>query len=329
MHLGNLVTIMAAVNFMKRGNTFYVMIGGATGMIGDPGGRDAERTFLDEALLRHNQDAIMQQIQNLLDNLKELSGQKFSFKVINNYDFYKDMSILEFLRKVGKFITVNTMIAKDIVKRRIEDPDKSISYTEFSYTLLQGYDFLKLYQEDGVKLQISGSDQRGNITTGTELIRKIADKEAYGFTVPLILDSNGKKFGKSAGNAVWIDANKNSPYFVYQFFVNTLDADVERFLKLFTLLDLEEIDLIIHKHKEEPELRYGQKTLANYVVTTLFGQKASEQAQKISHLFFGGKERMSLISQMSSEDLHALGRETGMASFDQKNAKLLDMCSVL
>ncbi len=333
LHLWNLVTIMAAVNFMKKWNIFYLLIWWATGMIGDPGGKDAEREFLDEKVLRHNQKAITKQVHDLLDNLKKLSWKEFTFKVINNYDFYKDMSVLEFLRNVGKYITVNTMIAKDIVKKRVEYPENSISYTEFSDTLLQWNDFLKLYREKDVRLQLSGSDQWGNITTGTELVRKLENQEVYGFTVPLILDSRGKKFGKSEGNAIWIDRQKNSPYFVYQFFMNTSDEDVSRFLKLFSLLELDEIDKIVSKHMENPSLRFGQKTLADYVVTSLFGEKFAQQAQRISQLFFGeGNVRMETIATMSKEDLKALGVETGMihlSDIQDETRKLLDFCSHL
>jgi len=327
LHLWNFVTIMAAVNFMKKGNTFYLLIGGATGIIWDPGGKEAERNFLTEEILLHNQTSITTQVKSLLQNLKKLSGKDFSFKVINNYDFYKNMPILKFLREVGKYITVNTMIAKDIVKKRIEDPDKSISYTEFSYTLLQGYDFLHLLRTENVQLQIAGSDQRWNITTGTELIRKIDNKEAFGFTVPLILDSTGKKFGKSEGNAIRIDKKKNSPYFVYQYFMNTSDADVARFLKLFTLLELAEIDLITAEHAQSHEKRIGQKKLANYVVTTIFGPESAKQAENISEVLFGDQDKMTIISQMSSEDLKALAHETGVITV--QNGKLIDICTQL
>lgn len=330
LHLGNLVTIMAAVNFMKKWNTFYLLVWWATGMIWDPGGKDVEREFLSEETLRYNQKAITKQVHDLLENLKKLSGQDFKFKVINNYDFYKNMSVLDFLRNVGKYITVNTMIAKDIVKKRVQDPDKSISYTEFSYTLLQWNDFLKLHREENITLQISGSDQRGNITTWTELVRKIENKEVYGFTVPLILDSMGKKFWKSEWNAIWLDQTKNSPYFVYQFFMNTSDEDVSRFLKLFTLLEISEIDSIVERHRADPALRIGQKTLADYVVTTLFGEDASKQAQNISEILFGQEDKMQLIADMSKSDLKALWAETWMitlSALENTTKKILDICT--
>lgn len=262
-------------------------MGGATGMIGDPGGRDSERSFLDDATLTHNIEAIKFQVGTILKNLKEQTGKQLSFEVIDNNQFYTDMSYQKFLRDVGKHITVNQMMAKETVKKRIEDPDKSISYTEFSYMLMQGYDYLRLFKDHGVKLQISGSDQWGNILTGIELIRKKEEGEAYGMTSPLILDSTGKKFGKSEGNAIWLDPNQSTPYFVYQYFMNVTDADVERFLKLYTLLDLETIAQIVAQHHQKPEARIGQMQLARQVILTLHGTQAADQAEKISELLFG------------------------------------------
>ena len=189
-------------------------------------------------------------------NLKELSGEDFTFEVMNNQEFYKDMTFSRFLREVGKYITVNQMMNKETVKKRIEDPDQSISFTEFSYMLLQGYDFYWLHTHKGVNLQLASSDQWGNIVTGVELTSKKCGDEVYGVTGPLILDSTGKKFGKSEGNAIWLSPDKNSPYFVYQYFINTADADVERFLKLLTLLSLEDIEKIIKQHNEDTSKRY-------------------------------------------------------------------------
>jgi tyrosyl-tRNA synthetase len=196
LHLGHLLTIMAAVNFMKRGNTFVMIIGGATGFIGDPSGKDGSRAFLDEAQLRHNQAGITQQITQFLEHLREMTGKDFKFEVQNNYDFVKEMGVFDFFSQVGKYITVNTMLSKESIKKRIENPELSITYTEFSYMLLQGYDFLHLFENDGVKLQIGGSDQWGNMVTGTEMIRKKLgnDQEVFVMTIPLMLDSTGKKF---------------------------------------------------------------------------------------------------------------------------------------
>jgi tyrosyl-tRNA synthetase len=196
LQIGHLLTIVAAVNFMKRGNTFVMVVGGATGFIGDPSGKDASRAFLDETQLRHNQERIKKQIEQLLENLKTITGKEFKFEVQNNYDFVKEMSIFDFFANVGKYITINTMLSKESIKKRIENPELSITYTEFSYMLLQGYDFLHLFEHDGVKLQIGGSDQRGNMVTGTEMIRKKLgnDQECYVMTIPLMLDTTGKKF---------------------------------------------------------------------------------------------------------------------------------------
>lgn len=211
-------------------------------MIGDPSGKDADRAFLDMETLTENETAIKAQVGHILENLSKLSGINFPFEVYNNKDFYENMNYLDFLREVGKHITVNQMMSKETVKRRIEDPDKSISYTEFSYMLLQGYDFYHLFIEKDCKLQISGSDQRGNIVTGVEIIKKKADQEAYGVTSPLVLDSTGRKFGKSEGNALFLDATMTTPFQIYQYFMNVGDEDVARYLKLFTLLSVEEIN---------------------------------------------------------------------------------------
>jgi tyrosyl-tRNA synthetase len=196
LHLGHLLTIMTAVNFMKRGNTFVLLIGGATGFIGDPSGKDGSRAFLDEKKLRHNQEGISQQVQQFMKNLNAITGKELKVEFVNNYDFVKEMNIFDFFSNVGKYITVNTMLSKESIKKRIEDPELSITYTEFSYMLLQGYDFLHLFENNGVKLQIGGSDQRGNMVTGTEMIRKKLgnDQEAFVMTIPLMLDSTGKKF---------------------------------------------------------------------------------------------------------------------------------------
>jgi len=327
--IGNFITIMTAVRFMEKWNTFYLVVGGATGMIWDPGGKDSERNFLDEKTLRYNQLSITAQVHGILANLEKISGKKLKFKVVNNYDFFKDLNVLEFLREVWKYITVNNMITKETVKKRIDDPSKSISYTEFSYTLMQGYDFYRLCKDENVLLQIAWSDQRWNITTWTELIRKKLDKEVFGFTVPLILDATGKKFWKSEWNAIWLDPKKNSPYYVYQYFMNTNDDDVERFLKLCTLLDFDKIEEIVQKHKELPELRYGQQQLSAYITETIFGLTASEQAQKISEVLFGKKDKLDVLSSMDDKDMDALMEELGWISIKEEDLpmKILDICT--
>jgi tyrosyl-tRNA synthetase len=309
LHLGNFVVFMNAVNFMKRGNKLILIVWGATGMIGDPGWKDAERTFLDEQTLADNVEAIKKQVGWILQNLSTLSWVDFQFEVINNKDFYKEMSYLGFLREVGKYITVNQMMAKETVKKRIEDPDKSISYTEFSYMLLQGYDFVRLYQDRWCKLQISWSDQWGNIVTGTELIKKKLDGEAYGMTSPLVLDSSGKKFGKSEWNALWLNSTMTTPFKVYQYFMNVSDEDVSRFLKLFTLLPLEDIDAIVQKHGKNTADRYGQGQLARYITETIHGKVAMETAVKVTEFLFGEGNKMEYLMSMSGDEIAAVGHE--------------------
>lgn len=327
LHLGHFLTFMAAVNFMKRGNTFVMLIWGATGMIGDPTGKSEARAFLWLDQLRHNQEAITKQVGQILENLKKLTGKDFQFKVVNNYDFYKDLSVFEWYRTVGKYITLNTMLSKESVKKRLENTESGISYTEFSYMLLQWNDFVHLYENEGVKLQIWGSDQRGNMVTGTEMLRKKTEGEleSYVMTLPLMMDSTGKKFWKSEWNAIWLDQEKNSPYFVYQYFVNTADADVEKFLRAFTLLEISEIEAIVSQHVQQPEFRYGQRQLANYVIQTLFGKEAAQQAEKISEFLFGERDKMELLSAFSVDELQALARETGGCSVQEDEIRILEL----
>ena len=327
LHLGHFLTFMAAVNFMKRGNTFVMLIGGATGMIWDPTGKSEARAFLGLDQLRHNQEAITEQVGQILENLKKLTGKDFQFKVVNNYDFYKDLSVFDWYRTVGKYITLNTMLSKESVKKRLENTESGISYTEFSYMLLQGNDFVHLYENEGVKLQIWGSDQRGNMVTWTEMLRKKTEGEAesYVMTIPLMMDASGKKFGKSEGNAIWLDQSKNSPYFVYQYFLNSADADVEKFLRAFTLLEIAEIEEIVAKHNEKPESRYGQRQLANYVIQTLFGKQAAEQAEKISDFLFGSEDKMQMLNEFSREEIQALARETGSCEISENEIRVLEL----
>ena len=327
LHLGHFLTFMAAVNFMKRGNTFVMLIWGATGMIWDPTGKSEARAFLGLDQLRHNQEAITEQVGQILENLKKLTGKDFQFKVVNNYDFYKDLSVFDWYRTVGKYITLNTMLSKESVKKRLENTESGISYTEFSYMLLQGNDFVHLYENEGVKLQIWGSDQRGNMVTWTEMLRKKTEGEAesYVMTIPLMMDASGKKFGKSEGNAIWLDQRKNSPYFVYQYFLNSADADVEKFLRAFTLLEIAEIEEIVAKHNEKPESRYGQRQLANYVIQTLFGKQAAEQAEKISDFLFGSEDKMQMLSEFSREEIQALARETGSCEISENEIRVLEL----
>lgn len=306
LHLGNFVGFMHAVQWMKRGNKLILIVGGATGMIGDPWGKDSERSFLDTETLAHNVSAITKQVSTVLNHLTELTGVTFDFEVRNNADFYDGVSFLWFLRDVGKYITINQMMNKETVKKRIEDSEKSISYTEFSYMLLQGYDYLRLYNEHNCKLQIAGSDQRGNIMTGLELIKRKTEGEAYGVTCPLITDSTGKKFGKSEWNALWLDPNKNSPYKIYQYFINTADEDLERYFKLLTLADFDTIDNIVEQHAENPAARLGQELLGHAVVTTVVGPDAARQAQLITKTLFQTQNPVGEIAQRTPEDITAL-----------------------
>ena len=323
LHLWNFIGFMTAVHFMRRNNKYIAIVGGATGMIGDPGGKDAERTFLSEEQLRKNEQAIRNQIWYLLKNIEEVTGEKLEYEVVNNYDFFKNMSILDFLREVGKYVTVNNMIKKDTVRKRVEDPDKSISYTEFSYMLLQGYDFYKLFADYGVKLQIGGQDQWWNLVTWIELIRKKLDKEAYALTFPLITDSNGKKFGKSEWNAIWLDANKTSPFKLYQFLINTTDEDVERYLKLLTLMDFDEIKKVVEKHKQKPELRYGQKILAEKVVEIIHWKKQAQLAKKLSEFLFGTENKLDILSKLDKSELKEFIKEVWGKKYEWED--LLDL----
>ncbi|MCX6822569.1 MAG: tyrosine--tRNA ligase [candidate division SR1 bacterium] len=329
LQLGNVCALMAAVNLMKYGNKCFFLVGGATGMIGDPSLKDAERTYLGEEQLRYNEKRIYDQIKNFLENLQKKFGLKFDYEMVDNYDFYTNMNFLTFLTDVGQYITVNTMIAKESVKKRITDPDKSITYAEFSYMLIQGYDFSYLYKNKGVKLQLGGSDQRGNVTTGIEIIRKKYDQEAYGVTIPLITDASGKKFGKSEGNAIWLDHEKTSPYFVYQYFMNTNDEDVGKYFKVLTLLDVDEVDKIVAEHMKKPELRYGQKELAKAVIEVLFDKESAEQAEKISEVLFGEGDKMTLLSGFSKGDVDALMKEVGgtEVKVGSEGVKFLDICT--
>src|SRR5690349_1668105 len=248
LHIGNLVQIMTLVHFQQCGHKPFALVGGATGMVGDPSGKSAERNLLSEEILRHNQACVHAQLQRFLD----FSSGRNAAEMVNNYDWFKDFKFLEFIRDVGKHITVNYMMAKDSVKNRLES---GLSFTEFSYQLVQGYDFYWLFQNKGVKLQMGGSDQWGNIVTGTELIRRKANGDAYALTTPLIKKADGKKFGKTEQGNVWLDAKRTSPYQFYQYWLNASDVDAANFIKIFTLLSQEEINTLIAEHQTAPQLR--------------------------------------------------------------------------
>lgn len=306
MTIGNFVALMQCIHFMLRGNKCYLLVGGATGMIGNPTGKDKERNFLDEETLQRNQAWIHRDLARMCANVADLTGKKLDYEIVNNYDWFKDMGYLQFLREVGKNMTVNRMMNKDIVRSRINDPEKSISYAEFSYMLIMGYDFYVLNRDYGVTLEIGWSDEWDGILAGIEITSKLTGQQVYGLTNNLILDSTGRKFGKSEGNAIWLDPAKNSPYSVYQYFLNTTDEDVERYLKLFTLLSFDEIDAIVTQHIADPARRYGQEQLATYVVTTIFGTQAATQAAVITSVLFATDDIMAVINSLDDATQWAL-----------------------
>ncbi|WP_276496095.1 tyrosine--tRNA ligase [Pontibacter litorisediminis] len=288
LHIGNLATIMLLVHLQRAGHKPLALVGGATGMIGDPSGKSAERNLLDEATLRENQDGIKKQLEKFLD----FDCGANSAEIVNNYDWFKEFSFLGFLREVGKHITVNYMMSKDSVKKRInadEDGDRAegLSYTEFAYQLIQGYDFYHLYKNKGVKLQMGASDQWGNITTGTELIRRMDGGKAYAMVGKLVTKSDGTKFGKSEGGNVWLDPNLTSPYKFYQFWLNLSDEEAEKLIKVYTLLPQEEIEKITEEHKQAPHMRLLQKALAKDVTIHVHSEEDYNAAVDASEILFG------------------------------------------
>lgn len=305
LHIGNLVPIMLLAHFQRAGHKPFALVGGATGMIGDPSGKSSERNLLDEKTLRHNQECVRLQLSHFLDFS---SGDANQAVMVNNYDWMKEFSFLDFIRDIGKHITVNYMMAKDSVKNRLtgEDAD-GMSFTEFTYQMVQGYDFLHLYRENDCTLQMGGSDQWGNITTGTELIRRVAGGKGYALTCPLITKSDGSKFGKSEGGNVWLDAKRTSPYKFYQYWLNTSDEDAAKYIKIFTFLDKEEIDTLIAQHSEAPHMRSLQKRLAEEVTVTVHGEEALENAVKASSILFG---------KSTGDDLKTLDEATFLDIFE-------------
>ena len=301
LHIGHYSSLVTAKRLMKAGHHPILLCGGATGRIGDPR-PTAEREILDYAVIEENIKGIRSQIDNLFEGKAEL---------VDNYDWTKDYTLLEFLRDIGKYINVNYMINKDIISRRLET---GITYAEFSYTLLQGYDFLHLYQTKNCIMQVEGSDQWGNITTGIELIKKKLGKEAYAFTMPLILDANGNKFGKSEGNALWLDKNKTTPYKIYQYLINADDSKVLEYLKVFTFLSKEEIEDIMKKHLEKPELRLAQKTLAYEVVKDIHSIEEAKRAINMSESLF--KEE---FSNLTKEDIKELFNDSEITNITSTN----------
>lgn len=305
LHIGHLVSIMILKHFHACGNKPYALMGGATGMIGDPSMKNQERNLLDEATLAHNVRCIKEQVGRFLDFESEAPNKA---ELVNNYDWMKDYTFINFTRDIGKLITVNYMMSKDSVKKRLSrDSSEGMSFTEFTYQLLQGYDFLYLYEHRNVRLQLGGADQWGNITTGTELIRRVLGKEAFALTCPLITKADGSKFGKTEKGNIWLDPERTSPYQFYQFWLNVSDADAERYIKIFTMLDRETVEKAIAAHREAPERRELQKLLAGEVTVMVHGKKEYENALKASQMLFG---------KATAEDLKSLDEKTFLAVFD-------------
>ncbi len=300
LHIGHLVSIMMLKHLQRAGHKPLALVGGATGMIGDPSGKSEERSLLTEEELRHNEEAIKKQLLRFL----EFDKGENRAEIVNNYDWMKGFSFLGFLREIGKHLTVNYMMAKDSVKKRLET---GLSFTEFTYQLVQGYDYLFLYQNMNCKLQMGGSDQWGNITTGAELIRRKTGGEVYALTCPLITKADGNKFGKTEQGNVWLDPRYTSPYHFYQFWLNCSDVDTERYIKIFTLLSKDEIEGLIERHREAPHQRLLQKTLAEDITVRVHGREAYDTAVEASGILFG---------KGTTEALHKIPEDVFLAVFD-------------
>ncbi len=305
LHIGHLVGVMMLKHFQRAGHKPIALVGGATGMIGDPSMKSQERKLLDEETLRHNQEAIKKQLAKFLDFDSDAPN---AAELVNNYDWMKNFSFLDFIRDVGKHITVNYMMAKDSVKKRLSgESQQGMSFTEFSYQLVQGYDFLTLYKDKNCRLQLGGSDQWGNITTGTELIRRTVGGEAYALTCPLITKADGGKFGKTESGNVWLDPRYTSPYKFYQFWLNVSDADAEKYIKIFTELSREEIQTLVEEQEKDPGLRPLQKRLAKEITTMVHSAEEYEAAVEASQILFSNK---------ASETLRKIDEATLLAVFE-------------
>ncbi len=305
LHIGHLCGVMMLRHFQRCGHKPLALVGGATGMIGDPSGKSQERNLLDEETLRHNQECIKRQLGKFLDFESDAPNKA---ELVNNYDWMKDFTFLEFARTVGKHITVNYMMAKDSVQKRLNGEARDgLSFTEFTYQLLQGYDFLHLYETRNCKLQLGGSDQWGNITTGAELIRRTNGGEVYALTCPLVTKADGTKFGKTESGNVWLDPRYTSPYKFYQFWLNVSDEDAERYIKIFTSLTKEEIDALIAEHKQAPHLRALQKRLAKEVTVMVHSEEDYNAAVEASDILFGNA---------TSEALKKLDEDTLLSVFE-------------
>ena len=305
LHIGHLVGVMMLRHFQLAGHKPYALLGGATGMIGDPSGKSEERNLLDEATLRLNQAALKAQLSRFLDFDCDDDNAAI---LVNNYDWMKTFSFLDFIRDIGKHITVNYMMSKDSVKKRLSaEAKEGMSFTEFTYQLVQGYDFLHLYQNNNCTLQMGGSDQWGNITTGAELIRRIGGGKGYALTCPLITKADGTKFGKTEGGNVWLDPHRTSPYKFYQYWLNTSDSDAEKYIKIFTFLTKDKIEELISKHQEAPHIRVLQKRLADEITVMVHSLEDLDNAKKASNILFG---------KSTSEDLRTLDENTFLDIFD-------------
>jgi tyrosyl-tRNA synthetase len=305
LHIGHLVGVMMLKHFQRCGHKPLALVGGATGMIGDPSGKSQERNLLDEAALRHNQECIKQQLKKFLDFDPNLPN---GAEMVNNYDWMKEYTFLNFIRDIGKHITINYMLAKDSVRKRVEGENATgLSFTEFTYQLVQGYDFLYLYRTKNCRLQMGGSDQWGNITTGTELIRRIDGGEAFALTCPLITKADGGKFGKTESGNVWLDPQKTSPYQFYQFWLNTSDEDAVKYLRIFTLFSKEEVEAMTKKHLEAPHLRYLQKELARDLTIRVHSEDDYQSAVEASEILFG---------KGTTETLKKLDEQTLLSVFE-------------
>ncbi len=305
LHIGHLVGVMMLKHFQEAGHRPVALVGGATGMIGDPSGKSNERNLLTEATLLHNQNALKGQLSKFLDFESDADNAAI---LVNNYDWMKNFSFLEFIRDVGKHITVNYMMSKDSVKKRLSsDASEGMSFTEFTYQLVQGYDFLHLFRELDCTLQMGGSDQWGNITTGTELIRRIGDGKGYALTCPLITKADGTKFGKTESGNIWLDPERTSPYKFYQYWLNTSDEDAERFIKIFTFLSKKEIEDLVSEHKQAPHLRQLQRKLAEEITVMVHSQEEYDNAVKASEVLFG---------KSTAQDLKSLNEATFLDVFE-------------
>jgi tyrosyl-tRNA synthetase len=320
LHIGSLVPILLLIHLQRAGHKPVALLGGATGMVGDPSGKSQERNLLNEETLQKNLEGVKKQLSKFLDFD---SGKPTSAELVNNYDWFKQMNLLEFIRDVGKHITVNYMMSKDSVRKRIES-ESGISFTEFTYQLIQGYDFYWLYQNKNCKLQMGGSDQWGNITTGSELIRRKTGGEAFAFTCPLITKADGGKFGKTEAGNVWLDAEKTSPYQFYQFWLNAADTDAEKWIKIFTFLGKEEIEGLIKEHQTDPGKRILQKKLAEELTVFVHGKEEYDKAIETTEKLFS-KQNAS-IETLSAEDLENM---EGIVKIDIEKNQLQDGIDVV